>query len=299
MAEADTDHGADGRLVLPPARAPRRARAAAAARAAGGGRARGGDGRDRERGRGRARGLRPRRRAARHSRPCSTGPTARSPALRAGSPLSAAISTRNATCSSTRRSSPRSGTRRADGPLRSSCFLVATLVLSVNYNLRRLYLRERGIEEEPLPVTGLAARAARRLYELVYAPQDRAVEWFVRRYRVTYDRRALTGPPQPRPRNPAHRHRRLPGPRGSTVGRRQDVDRRRERDRAATRAGASPPRAARHPADRLAAVRGEHRGDLRGTRDADSTRRAPPPLRSGSCGPCTTRPPATTATRSC
>lgn len=71
-------------------------------------------------------------------------------------------------------------------------FLVATLVLSVNYNLRRLHLRERGIEEEPLPVTGLAARAARRLYELVYAPQDRAVEWFVRRYRITYDRRALT-----------------------------------------------------------------------------------------------------------
>ena len=64
-------------------------------------------------------------------------------------------------------------------------FLVATLVLSVNYN-------QRGIEDEPLPVTGLAARAARRLYELVYAPQDRAVEWFVRRYRVTYDRRALT-----------------------------------------------------------------------------------------------------------
>jgi len=30
-------------------------------------------------------------------------------------------------------------------------------------------------------VTGLAARAALRLYELVYAPQDRAVEWFVGR----------------------------------------------------------------------------------------------------------------------
>ena len=76
--------------------------------------------------------------------------------------------------------------------MRSSRSSWPRLVLSVNYNLRRLYLRERGIEEEPLPVTGLAARAARRLYELVYAPQDRAVEWFVRRYRVTYDRRALT-----------------------------------------------------------------------------------------------------------
>jgi phosphatidylserine synthase len=71
-------------------------------------------------------------------------------------------------------------------------FLVSTLVLSVNYNLRRLYLRDRGIEDEALPVTTVAARAARRVYELVYAPQDRAVEWFVRRYRVTYDRRTLT-----------------------------------------------------------------------------------------------------------
>ena len=71
-------------------------------------------------------------------------------------------------------------------------FLVSTIVLSVNYNLRRLYLRERGSEEEPLPVTGLAARAAWGFYKLVYAPQDRAVEWFVRRYHVTYDRRALT-----------------------------------------------------------------------------------------------------------
>jgi archaetidylinositol phosphate synthase len=71
-------------------------------------------------------------------------------------------------------------------------FLTSTIVLSVNYNLRRLYLRERGIEEAPLPVSGLAALAARRFYELVYAPQDRAVEWFVRRYRIRYGRRALT-----------------------------------------------------------------------------------------------------------
>jgi archaetidylinositol phosphate synthase len=71
-------------------------------------------------------------------------------------------------------------------------FLVSTLVLSVNYNLRRLYLRERGIEDEALPVTTVAARAARRVYELIYAPQDRAVEWFVRRYRITYGRRTLT-----------------------------------------------------------------------------------------------------------
>jgi phosphatidylglycerophosphate synthase len=73
-----------------------------------------------------------------------------------------------------------------------AAFLASTAVLSVNYNLRRLYLRERGIEEEPLPVTGRAARATHRFYELVYGPQDRAVEWFVHRFRVTYDRTALT-----------------------------------------------------------------------------------------------------------
>jgi len=70
-------------------------------------------------------------------------------------------------------------------------FLALTLVLSVNYNLRRLYLRDRGIEDEALPVTSIAARAARRFYELVYAPQDRLVEWFVLRYRTKYDRGAL------------------------------------------------------------------------------------------------------------
>ena len=70
-------------------------------------------------------------------------------------------------------------------------FLASTAVLSVNYNLRRLYLRGRGLEEETLPVTSVGARTARRIYELVYAPQDRAVEWFVRRFRVTYDTRAL------------------------------------------------------------------------------------------------------------
>jgi archaetidylinositol phosphate synthase len=71
-------------------------------------------------------------------------------------------------------------------------FLVLTLVLSVNYNLRRLYLRERGVEEEPLPVTSRAGRIARRVYELVYAPQDRLVESLVQRYRVSYEKGALT-----------------------------------------------------------------------------------------------------------
>jgi hypothetical protein len=76
--------------------------------------------------------------------------------------------------------------------LAASLFLASTIVLSVNYNLRRLYLRERGIEEAQLPLTGRATRAARRFYELVYAPQDRAIEWFIRRYRITYGTSALT-----------------------------------------------------------------------------------------------------------
>jgi hypothetical protein len=76
--------------------------------------------------------------------------------------------------------------------LAASLFLASTIVLSVNYNLRRLYLRARGIEEAQLPVTGRATRAARRFHELVYAPQDRAVEWFIRLYRITYGTRALT-----------------------------------------------------------------------------------------------------------
>jgi phosphatidylglycerophosphate synthase len=71
-------------------------------------------------------------------------------------------------------------------------FLVLTLVLSVNYNLRRLYLLERGIVEEALPVTSVAARAAHRVYELVYAPQDRLVEWVVRRRRSVDDLASLS-----------------------------------------------------------------------------------------------------------
>ena len=77
-------------------------------------------------------------------------------------------------------------------PAALGAFLVLTLVLSVNYNLRRLYLRDRGIEDEVLPVTSVPARAARRFSELVYAPQDRLVEWFVRQYRTKYDKGALT-----------------------------------------------------------------------------------------------------------
>ena len=53
-------------------------------------------------------------------------------------------------------------------------FAASTLVLSVNFNLRRLY-RAR---TEAMPEGG---GAARRFYELVYAPQDRSADRLVRR----------------------------------------------------------------------------------------------------------------------
>ncbi len=141
---------ADGRVVLPPARASRRARAAAAARAAAGCRARRGHGRDRGRGRARARALLPRRRCtARAEDRARRGRRRACPRFGPGHRV---------------RPLPRLGMRLlvnaalfaaigyATGRwfLALVAFLVSTIVLSVNYNLRRLYLRERGSEEEPL-----------------------------------------------------------------------------------------------------------------------------------------------------
>ena len=58
-------------------------------------------------------------------------------------------------------------------------FGVLTLVLSVDFNLERLYHSERGDPREARPqATGLAGVLA-RVYDVVYAPQDRLVEWFV------------------------------------------------------------------------------------------------------------------------
>jgi phosphatidylglycerophosphate synthase len=73
-----------------------------------------------------------------------------------------------------------------------AAFLAVTLVLSVNYNLRRLYLLDRGVVDEALPVDGIAARAARGFYAAVYAPQDRLVESLVRRHRIRYGTTTLT-----------------------------------------------------------------------------------------------------------
>jgi archaetidylinositol phosphate synthase len=59
-------------------------------------------------------------------------------------------------------------------------FIALTTVLSVNYNSERLYRLERGEEGSPMPeTTGRAAGHLRRLYALLYAPQDSVVERFV------------------------------------------------------------------------------------------------------------------------
>ena len=58
-------------------------------------------------------------------------------------------------------------------------FLVLTLVLGVDFNLERLYRRERGEEREAMPAAGGLAGVLARTYAVVYAPQDRLVEWVV------------------------------------------------------------------------------------------------------------------------
>jgi archaetidylinositol phosphate synthase len=60
-----------------------------------------------------------------------------------------------------------------------AAFFVLTLVLSADFNLERLYRREHGETPDARPAAdGLAAVLA-RIYDVVYAPQDRLVEWFV------------------------------------------------------------------------------------------------------------------------
>ncbi len=64
-------------------------------------------------------------------------------------------------------------------------FVALTTVLSLNYNAERLYRAEHGDEVSTMPeTTSRAAGFLRRLYVLVYAPQDRLVErFFARRLR--------------------------------------------------------------------------------------------------------------------
>jgi phosphatidylglycerophosphate synthase len=61
-------------------------------------------------------------------------------------------------------------------------FAALTAVLSVNYNVERLYRTERGGAAGAMPEAESRPTALlRRLYGLVYAPQDRLVERFVER----------------------------------------------------------------------------------------------------------------------
>jgi phosphatidylglycerophosphate synthase len=59
------------------------------------------------------------------------------------------------------------------------CFLLLTLLGSVNFNLRRLYELERGRASEAMPAATGAGGVVRAIYGFVYAPQDRAIERFV------------------------------------------------------------------------------------------------------------------------
>ena len=61
----------------------------------------------------------------------------------------------------------------------AGAFGVVTLVLGVNFNLRRLYLLERGESVEAMPSAQGVDAWFRRVYAAVYAPQDRLVEKFV------------------------------------------------------------------------------------------------------------------------
>jgi phosphatidylglycerophosphate synthase len=61
-------------------------------------------------------------------------------------------------------------------------FVALTAVLSVNFNVERLYRAEHGGDGRAMPdAEGRATALLRRAYELVYAPQDRLVERFAER----------------------------------------------------------------------------------------------------------------------
>ncbi|HET7044974.1 MAG TPA: CDP-alcohol phosphatidyltransferase family protein [Gaiellaceae bacterium] len=65
--------------------------------------------------------------------------------------------------------------------LAAAAFVALTLVLGVNFNLERLYRRERGEPADPMPAADGFAGVLAAVYRLVYAPQDRLVEWFCER----------------------------------------------------------------------------------------------------------------------
>lgn len=74
------------------------------------------------------------------------------------------------------------GWRSGDAVLALAGFAALTVVLSVNFNLERLYRAEHGGSGVAMPEGGGRPTAALRLvYALVYSPQDRLVERLVER----------------------------------------------------------------------------------------------------------------------
>ncbi len=58
-------------------------------------------------------------------------------------------------------------------------FLALTLVLSLDYNLERVYRNEHGTGFDPLPAASGVAGLLRRVYQIVYWPHDRLIERYV------------------------------------------------------------------------------------------------------------------------
>ena len=83
----------------------------------------------------------------------------------------------------------------ADAPsLALAGFVALTAVLSVNFNVERLYRRERGEKHRDARGARAPAASSQRVYALLYAPQDRLVE---RVRRVAAPRRIRARPASP------------------------------------------------------------------------------------------------------
>jgi hypothetical protein len=81
----------------------------------------------------------------------------------------------------------RAGVRDPPTPARSGRLLVSTIVLSLNYNLRRLF------RSEPARTSGTpdGGGVLRSIYRIVYEPQDRLIERVARRRRYRPSGRTL------------------------------------------------------------------------------------------------------------
>ena len=89
--------------------------------------------------------------------------------------------------------------------LAAASFLALTFVLSVDFNLERLSDANGGEEREARPPAQGGAAPCSRVYDLVYAPQDRLVEWLGRNTAAQARRGTRRAPALPRRRNAASR----------------------------------------------------------------------------------------------